>query len=69
MGPKNIEIKTLVMLCNAKEPQNNMGRNHWVMANVLGNDIVVRMFELQWCYYVHFQTNALVKDTCLSARG
>ena len=30
---------------------------HDVVANVLDCDIMVRVFELQSCYYVHFQAN------------
>ena len=33
-----------------------------VVANVLDCDIIVSMFELQPCYYVPFQTNALGKS-------
>ena len=36
-----------------------------VVANVLDCDIVVSEFELQWRYYVHFQTNILGKDMSL----
>ena len=36
------------------------------MANVLDCDIVVREFELQSCYYVHFRTNTLGKGEIFS---
>ena len=31
------------------------------VTNVLDCDIIVSKFELQLCYYVHFQTNTLEK--------
>ena len=33
------------------------------MANVIDCGIIVSQFEIQSCYYDHFQTNALWKDT------
>ena len=44
-----------------KQPLRIRGSLRDVMANVLDCDMVDRKFELQSHYYVHFQTNTLVK--------
>ena len=33
---------------------------HGIEANLLDSDIVISKFKLQLCYYIHFQTNALL---------
>ena len=37
-----------------------------VQADMVDGNIVVSMFKLQSCYYIHFQTNTLGKDMCPS---
>ena len=42
-------------------PNRKGGSSRGIVANMLNCNIVLSEFELQLCYYIHFQTNTLRK--------